>query len=126
MYREFVEPSAEAIQRKALFVADDGERLCGFAAATVLGPEAELESIAVAVASRQSGLGGSLLETVTRWAAAEGAETLRLEVRLANVTARTFYKRKGFQPAGLRRGYYRDPDDDGVLMLLELAASQPV
>ena len=121
-YLEFVERLSDAIQHKVLLIAADEERLYGFAAASALELEAELESIAVTVDARRSGLGRALLDAAMSWAEAEGAENLRLEVRAANVSAQTFYKAKGFRHEGLRRGYYQNPVDDGVLMLRQLTA----
>jgi len=45
-----------------------------------------------------------------------------LEVRDSNVEARGFYERNGFRTRGRRRGYYRDPCEDAVIMTLDLAA----
>jgi ribosomal-protein-alanine N-acetyltransferase len=43
-------------------------------------------------------------------------ETLHLEVRESNHTARRLYERLGFQIDGLRKKYYTDPIEDAVLM----------
>ena len=51
---------------------------------------------------------------------AEGAGQCFLEVRAANAPAIALYRRLGFAAAGVRRGFYRDPPDDAVVMTLTL------
>jgi ribosomal-protein-alanine N-acetyltransferase len=44
-----------------------------------------------------------------------------LEVRASNEGARALYRGAGFTEDGLRRRYYSDPEEDAVLMSLNLA-----
>ena len=39
-----------------------------------------------------------------------------LEVRRSNDIARRLYERFGFTVAGVRRGYYRQPDEDALIL----------
>ena len=41
---------------------------------------------------------------------------LTLEVRPSNHGAQELYRRFGFAPEGMRKLYYRDPDEDGLIM----------
>jgi len=41
---------------------------------------------------------------------------LALEVRVSNGAAQALYRSHGFQLVGLRRGYYRRPEEDALLM----------
>ncbi|MFT4111643.1 ribosomal protein S18-alanine N-acetyltransferase [Silvibacterium sp.] len=91
-------------------------RLAGFAVAAVTLDVAELEAIAVAVAYRRQGLGAALLAEVIRKAQALGAIRLELEVRARNAAAIGLYLRAGLASEGLRRRYYRDPEEDALLM----------
>jgi ribosomal-protein-alanine N-acetyltransferase len=45
---------------------------------------------------------------------------MELEVRISNRAAIALYERAGFVQDGRRRGYYRDPEEDAVLMGLPL------
>ncbi|GAI47616.1 unnamed protein product, partial [marine sediment metagenome] len=47
-------------------------------------------------------------------------------VRASNTAAQSLYSKYGFTQAGVRRGYYTDNREDGVLMSLENIASAPV
>jgi len=41
-----------------------------------------------------------------------------LEVRESNQAAQKLYRKFGFESVGLRRGYYQDTHEDGILMTL--------
>lgn len=111
--------------RRRLLVAEREGELVGFAVGKVarIGTEtaAELESVAVKEEARRSGIGRRLCEAVVVWCRAEGAAEVELEVRASSAGAIGLYEGLGFVGAGLRRGYYRDPADDALLMRLDLA-----
>jgi [ribosomal protein S18]-alanine N-acetyltransferase len=101
---------------KRIFVAEDGGRILGFTAAQVVGDVCELESIVVDVAARRTGLGAALLAALKEWARQSGAIRVELEVRAGNTSGVAFYERAGFSTDSRRRSYYREPDEDAVLM----------
>ena len=124
VYRDLLlRGAAASILQRALFVAVDHGQLAGFAVATVVADQAELESIAVDPQRRRLGVGRALSEAVRIWAREAGVRQILLEVRSANAGARALYGRLGFQETGLRRGYYSDPSDDAVLMSVSLSAA---
>jgi [ribosomal protein S18]-alanine N-acetyltransferase len=92
----------------------------GFTVASVLPPQAELESIAVAVGSQRRGLGRMLLDALLSELRTAGVLEITLEVRASNNAALAFYRRAGFVQTGARRAYYADPVEDAVLMRLDL------
>jgi [ribosomal protein S18]-alanine N-acetyltransferase len=102
--------------RHGAFVAIRAEELVGFIVAGRVLEVCEIESIAVAVEVRREGVGSALLDAISDWAVAGGAERLQLEVRAGNLSAIRFYERAGLINEGVRRGYYRDPEEDAVLM----------
>ena len=71
-------------------------------------------------AARRKGVGAALLAGALAALKAEGADQCFLEVRAANAPALALYRRLGFASAGVRRGFYRDPPDDAVVMTLTL------
>ncbi len=112
-------------RRIALVVAESeaGPRpgaVLGFAVASLLPPQAELETIAVATESQRQGLGRQILHALAAELKAAGARELLLEVRASNRPALAFYRSLGFVQTGLRPGYYADPTEDAVLMSLQL------
>ena len=99
--------------------ANDGN-LLGFAVASFLPPQAELETIAVAAESHRRGLGGRLLAALVGELRAAGVTELLLEVRASNQAALGFYRAHGFVETGRRFGYYTDPVEDAVLMQVQI------
>jgi ribosomal-protein-alanine N-acetyltransferase len=57
-------------------------------------------------------------------AAQKEARTMELEVRATRDVPRRLYASLGFLEQGIRRGYYRDPEDDAVLMSVALPAPE--
>lgn len=94
--------------------------ILGIAVASLLPPQAELESIAVAPESQRLGLGQSLFQALAAELKAAGVAEIVLEVRASNQSALAFYGALGFARTGLRSGYYADPIEDAVLMTLPL------
>jgi ribosomal-protein-alanine N-acetyltransferase len=113
-----------AVTRR-LFVAEREAGLLGFGVGKVLVSEAvslgELESVAVDVSARRSGVGRTLCEAVVRWCRERGATEVELEVRAGSAGAIALYRGLGFVAVGERAGYYRDPVEDALLMQLRLA-----
>lgn len=108
-----------APQRKALVAANAGTGdVAGFLIASLLSPQAELETIAVAAEGQRRGIGkllfGSLLEELKL----AGIREIILEVRASNHQAMEFYRAHGFVETGRRQGYYADPIEDAVLLAL--------
>jgi ribosomal-protein-alanine N-acetyltransferase len=78
--------------------------------------EMEILNLAVASAERGKGIGRGLMETAFRAAKERGANRAFLEVRESNAGARSFYARLGFSQDGRRRNYYREPQEDALLL----------
>lgn len=113
---------AERATRTYLVAEVDAE-LVGYAGIAVVADEADLQTIAVAAASRGSGLGRQLLAAVTAAARAAGARRMHLEVRADNTPALGLYASTGWAETGRRRGYYRGAAGtviDAVLMTRRL------
>lgn len=99
---------------------EDEARSIGFLVAQNGGPEWELENIAVLPEFRRRGVGRQLLLALLHHARALGAGRILLEVRASNQPAIRFYSLSGFQPSGRRRDYYRDPEEDALILVREL------
>ena len=92
---------------------------CSPPGSSVLGiaPEAEIYRIAVLPEERERGVGYRLLDFATKTERGRGLETVFLEVRSQNVAAIRLYSSYGFEKVGFRKGYYKNPDDDAIVML---------
>jgi ribosomal-protein-alanine N-acetyltransferase len=118
---------ANAAVRRCILVAgrvggdhDAGERRIAGYAVGVMGDFAELESVVVAAEMRRAGVGRALCEAVIAWGRAQGAGEMMLEVRAASAGVIALYAGLGFQEVACRSRYYRDPEDDAVVMRLGL------
>lgn len=99
------------------FVAVSGDELFAYVIGMLIAPEGEIYRVAVREDRRQRGLGYRLLDYAVKTERGRGLETLFLEVRSKNVPARALYKAYGFTEISVRKNYYRDPDDDAIVML---------
>ncbi|WP_058188473.1 GNAT family N-acetyltransferase [Terracidiphilus gabretensis] len=98
-------------------VAETAPRvLIGFTVASVIPPEAELESIAVVWEFQRRGVAWRLFEALTDKLAAAGVTKVLLEVRASNAAALSLYRVLGFAETGRRPGYYVHPPEDAVQM----------
>jgi ribosomal-protein-alanine N-acetyltransferase len=103
--------------------------LLAYAVCRVVWDELQVLNLAVSPDHRRRGLGRRLLRLVLRLGVQRGAEVALLEVRQGNTSARCLYEAEGFRLAGQRRGYYRDPPEDALLLerraLTAAAGRQP-
>lgn len=113
----------ESIPRRIALVAAGlrSEHVAGFAVASILSQQAELESIAVSAGSQQQGLGRMLFNGLVNQLRAAGVIEITLEVRASNRPALAFYRSAGLDQTGLRPAYYADPIEDAVLMRLQFS-----
>jgi ribosomal-protein-alanine N-acetyltransferase len=102
------------------------EYIIGFAGLWLMAGEAHITNIAVRESYRRQGMGELLLIALIDLALELGAHLMTLEVRASNTTAQSLYAKYGFIEVGLRRGYYTDNREDGVLMTIEDITSAPV
>ena len=97
------------------------EKLVAYLCLWIVKDEGHVTNIAVHPTYRRQGLALRLLDFAEEMARKKGATDLRLEVRRSNQAAIEMYKKKGFQIAGVRRGYYYEEKEDALVMTLKLA-----
>ena len=73
-------------------------------------------NIAVDPSSRRAGVATALLVRLFELTTGDGRRGYTLEVRVSNTGAINLYERLGFQPRGIRRGYYTDNREDALIM----------
>ena len=114
-YARLFSPEAPANQVTLVIQQDD--HVVGFLAARqVAGSEWEIENVAVSGPARRRGLGSHLLGSFLDLVRSRGGIDVYLEVRESNHAARALYEKWAFQEAGRRKSYYRDPDEDALLL----------
>ncbi|WP_036376801.1 ribosomal protein S18-alanine N-acetyltransferase [Micromonospora sp. ATCC 39149] len=96
---------------------DGGGRVLGYAGLAVAAPdEAWVQNIAVARDAQRRGVGRALLEALLAEAARRGVRSTLLEVAANNGPAQRLYATYGFEPIGVRRGYYQPSNTDALVM----------
>ncbi|MEU7930354.1 ribosomal protein S18-alanine N-acetyltransferase [Micromonospora echinofusca] len=99
-----------------LVATDDGEVL-GYAGLAVAPPdEAWVQNVAVRRDAQRRGIGRLLVEALLAEAARLGARSTLLEVAADNAPAQKLYATYGFEPIGVRRGYYQPSNTDALVM----------
>jgi ribosomal-protein-alanine N-acetyltransferase len=100
-----------------LFVARDTDgRVVGFCGFWHVVDELHVNNLAVLPEHRRQGIATKILGRVFEVGRRVGARRATLEVRRSNEIARRLYERFGFTVGGVRRGYYRDPDEDALIL----------
>jgi ribosomal-protein-alanine N-acetyltransferase len=102
------------------------EYILGFAGFWIVAGEVHITNIAVRESLRRRGIGELLLISLINLALKLEAQLITLEVRASNTVAQALYSKYGFARVGVRRAYYTDNREDGVLMTLEDINSAPV
>ncbi len=114
-YRAALDPEG-APRRIALVAEFPGSGILGFLMASLLPPEAELETIAVVGEGQRRGVARRLWGAMAAELRAAGVTEVHLEVRASNEAALGFYRAEGFVEAGRRPRYYADPEEDAILL----------
>lgn len=97
-------------------VAEIDGALVGYAIARIVARQGEIANIAVDPVHQRTGLGGKLLDAAIEAADAAECEAVWLEVRISNEPAQKLYESRGFEAIGRRRGYYRTPVEDALVL----------
>jgi ribosomal-protein-alanine acetyltransferase len=117
--RESYGKFAEENGSLALVLETNG-RISGFLVGRRAGDQAEILNLAVGSGDRRKGEGTALLAAAFVEFALRSVESVYLEVRESNTGAIAFYEKHGFAKTGLRKGYYREPDEGAVTMAKKL------
>ncbi|ETT76491.1 ribosomal-protein-alanine acetyltransferase [Paenibacillus sp. FSL R7-277] len=94
--------------------------IIGYAGMWAIVDEAHVTNIALLEAYRGRKWGERLLDELMKTAAYLGMQSITLEVRVSNEVAQNLYRKKGFKPAGTRKGYYSDNREDALIMWADL------
>ena len=99
------------------FTATENGEVIAYVIGRLIAPEGEIYRVAVAPHKRQRGIGYRLLDYAVKTSKGQGLERLFLEVRSRNIPAIRLYTAYGFKEIGVRKRYYKDPEDDAIVML---------
>ncbi len=105
-------------------VADSARGIIGYLITREVGGSGEILNLAIAPGFRRRGVGEELLRVGLAELGGRGVAEVFLEVRESNQAARGLYERAGFRVVGARRGYYRSPTEDALVMRLQIHPSE--
>ena len=100
------------------WVAEMDGKIVGMIVAWLLVDEAHVATIATHPDHRRQGIARNLLKYALRYMSKEGAVTSFLEVRENNTAAQDMYREFGYEAVGRRKRYYKDTNEDAILMTL--------
>ena len=78
--------------------------------------EGEITNVVTSSSHRNKGIGKQMLENLLEEGRKLGAEEFTLEVRVSNSSAIHLYEQLGFVPEGIRKNFYDQPKEDGLIM----------
>ena len=116
--KSYLEVSAE--NGSLMLVLETDGHVSGFLAGRQVADQAEVLNLAAQEKQRRMGQGSALLQAALEDFKLRGAKSVYLEVRESNTGAIAFYEKHGFAQTGLRKGYYRNPDEAAVTMAKKL------
>lgn len=105
-----------APETRAYYVALVDGAVVGYAGCMLVAGEGHVTTIGVAPAWQGRRIGMRLLHQLATEARRRGSEALTLEVRVSNHSAQRLYRLFGFVPAGIRKNYYAEVNEDGLVM----------
>ncbi len=121
-WSELAEAHSGGTRHYTVATAADGS-IVGYAGLMAVAGEGDVQTIAVDERHQGAGLGTALLTDLIREAARRECAELLLEVRVDNPRAQRLYERHGFEPVGIRRGYYQPANVDALVMRLDVPST---
>lgn len=103
-------------RRSSCFVARIEGVMVGYAIFNHFEKEGHLMNLAVVPEYQKRGIGSVLLTRLIKVAKQNGVRRIILEVRPSNLSARRFYRKFGFQEIGVRKEYYTESAENGLIL----------
>lgn len=101
-------------------VLEENNKILGYCGAWIVIDEAHVTNVAILPEFRGRKLGEAILSKMMSVAREMGAKSMTLEVRVSNHVAQSLYRKLGFQNGGIRKNYYSDNQEDGLVMWVKL------
>jgi ribosomal-protein-alanine acetyltransferase len=96
---------------------NEAGEILGYISGSLLSTEAEIFRVATDVSRRRQKIGSTRVSHFISYTKERGCSQIFLEVRESNTPARALYTSLGFTENGVRRGYYKNPKEDAILLL---------
>lgn len=103
--------------------AFEGEQLVGYIINSRYVDAWHVMNVAVDPDHQRRGIATALIERLIELTQDDERRGYTLEVRVSNEDAIRLYRKLGFEPRGIRRGYYTDNREDALIMWREGGSS---
>lgn len=107
--------SQEINNENSHFLVAYSDIVLGYIGVQEICGEAYITNIAVFDEYRKLGIGRKLLKTAADNAKSRDCEFITLEVRESNINAISLYESENFKIAGVRKNFYTDPIENGII-----------
>lgn len=97
-------------------VIEYDDKIVGYGGMWFIVDEAHITNIAIHKNFRNKGLGSFLVKSMIEYTERLGIYRMTLEVRESNKPAKGLYMKLGFRPCGRRPKYYKDNNEDAIIM----------
>jgi ribosomal-protein-alanine N-acetyltransferase len=101
---------------RAYIVALVDGAVVGYAGCMIVAGEGHVTTVGVDPTWQGRRVGMRVVYEIVREARRRGATALTLEVRVSNHRAQQLYRLFGFAPAGIRKNYYAEVNEDAIVM----------
>jgi [ribosomal protein S18]-alanine N-acetyltransferase len=101
---------------RAYYVARVDGVVTGYGGLMVSGDDGHITTLAVDPGWHRRKIASRLLLALVREGVTRGVSSLTLEVRVTNGAAQELYRQFGFAPAGIRKNYYVESNEDALVM----------
>ena len=98
-------------------LTDEGGDVHGYHSTAKALDELQMINLAIRADSRGRGFAKALLSALDCFCREMGMTEVSLEVRESNAAAISLYERCGYEKVGIRRGFYRLPPENAVIMV---------
>lgn len=102
-------------------VGEFNGEIVGYICIKMVVDECHLLDLAVHPDYRRRGIAKMLFNNALKDLEDDGCRRLYLEVRAANFPAKIFYEKLGFKTIGMRKNYYLNPQEDALIMMIEIS-----
>lgn len=107
--------SEELENENSHFLVAVSDGVLGYIGVQEICGEAYITNVAVFGEYRNCGIGRALLKSACNGAKTRNCEFITLEVRESNFAAIALYESEGFEKAGIRKNFYSDPTENGII-----------
>ncbi len=95
----------------------DGDKVVGYIFYSGVEDEMVIINFAIMPSYQHQGWGNFLLQETMQQMIEMGVRHFFLDVRASNASARKLYLNNGFSDLGIRKNYYRHPEEDAIVMV---------